>query len=189
MPANVKVLEKLDDQAIRFIADGGCVVLTDNYPAVANMENFRTHTSGRSIGHSGALMNPHPIWDKFPHAGHLDWQFYPMMFESHSMTYSKDMPEFAPIFRLIPSFKMVKHKSMLSEFAVGKGRLIISGFRFDADDPAAKYMFRLICEYLGSGDFASAPVWEPEALTKANASAGIIGRCGKKVDAGGRPFT
>ena len=109
-----------------------------------------------------------------------------MMRGSNSLMYDKDMPEFAPVFELIPSFKMVKHKSMLSEFVVGKGRLMISGLRFDADDPGAKYMRRVIVEYLASGKFAPAPVWDAEKLAAAGSS-GAIGESGKKIDAGGRP--
>ena len=68
------------------------------------------------------------------------------------------------------------------------GRLIISGFRFDADDPGAKYMLRAIVEYLASGKFAPAPAWEVEKLAAAAKSAGSTGACGKKIDAGGRPI-
>ncbi len=188
LPANVQVVEKLDDRVLKFIEEGGAAVLTDNFPGSANKENFRSHTSGRSLGHAGALLNDHPIWGKFPHAGFLDWQFFPMMRRSNSLIYDQSMPEFAPVFELIPSFKMVKHKSMLSEFAVGKGRLIVSGFRFDADDPGAKYMLRAIVEYLASGKFAPAPAWEVEKLAAAAKSAGSTGACGKKIDAGGRPI-
>ncbi len=184
---SVKIVNKLDENLIRFIADGGKVLLTDNFPALACNENFRSFTSGRSTGHGGALLNDHPVWEKFPHAGFMDWQFFPMMTQSKSLLYSKDMPEFAPVFELIPSFKMVKHKSMLSEFAVGKGRLMISGWRFDADDPGAKYMLRVLTEYLAGGNYAPAPVWEVEKLTAGLALTGFMDKNGKKVDAGGRP--
>lgn len=185
---NVKVVNALDDEIVRFIADGGAVLLTDNFPGTANAENFRSHTSGRSLGHAGALFKDHPIWEKFPNAGFLDWQFFPMMRGSFSLMYDKSMPEFTPLIELIPSFKMVKHKSMLSEFVVGKGRLMISGLRFDAADPGAKYMLRAIVEYLNDGKFVSAPVWEIEKLAAAVKSAGATGKCGKKIDAGGRPI-
>ncbi|MBE6364587.1 MAG: hypothetical protein E7053_02400 [Lentisphaerae bacterium] len=183
----VKIVDKLDENLIRFISGGGRVLLTGNFPALASGERFRSFTSGRSLGHGGALLNAHPIWEKFPHNGFLDWQFFPMMTNSKSLIYSGDMPEFAPIFELIPSFKMVKHKSMLSEFTVGKGRLLVSGWRFDADDPGAKYMLRVLVEYLNGNDFAPAPEWPEDKLISGLAIAGIMDKNGKKVDAGGRP--
>ena len=72
------------------------------------------------------LVHTHPALKDFPHEGFGDWQFFPMMRRSNSLIYDQSMPEFAPVFELIPSFKMVKHKSMLSEFAVGKGKWIFS---------------------------------------------------------------
>lgn len=185
---HVKIVDKLDREIIAFIENGGAVLLTDNFPGTANAEEYRAHTSGRSYGHAGALFNAHPVWEKFPHDGYLDWQFYPMLSKSNSLVYDKKMPEFKPVFELIPSFKMVKHKSMLSEFAVGKGRLLISGLCFDADDPAAGYFRRVIVEYMNEGKFAPAPQWDVESLLECNASAGTIGKCAKKVDAGGRPI-
>lgn len=65
---------------------------------------------------------------------------------------------------------------------------MISGLRFDAADPGAKYMLRAIVEYLNDGKFVSAPVWEIEKLAAAVKSAGATGKCGKKIDAGGRPI-
>ncbi|MBR7120901.1 MAG: hypothetical protein IKC94_01510 [Lentisphaeria bacterium] len=183
----VKITDRLDEKLISFISGGGKVLLTDNFPALAAGEHFRSFTSGRSIGHGGALLNDHPIWEKFPHKGFMDWQFFPLMANSKSMIYSEKMPEFSPVFELIPSFKMVKHKSMLSEFSVGKGRLMISGWRFDADDPGAKYMLRLLVEYLKGSDFAPAPQWTEEKLISGLAIAGYMDKNGKKVDAGGRP--
>ena len=98
------------------------------------------------------------------------------------------MPEFLPVIELIPSFKMVKQKSMLSEFVVGKGRLMISGLNFDTPDPGAKYMLRAIVEYLEQGIYVSAPSWEPENLRLSAANTGRTGHSGQKIDAGGRPI-
>jgi hypothetical protein len=184
---SVKVVDKLDKDLIDFIYNGGKVLLLDNFPCIACEENFRSFTSGRSLGHGGAIINNHPIWEKFPHAGFLDWQFFPLMNKSKSIIYNEDMPEFTPIFELIPSFKMVRHKSMLSEFVVGKGRLMLSAWRFDVDDPGAKYMLKVLVEYLKGNNFADAPIWEKNSLTSGLALAGYMEKMGKKVDSGGRP--
>ena len=185
LPGNVTVTDHLTPELIQNITNGGAVLLTGNFPGNTTGENFRSHTSGRSLGHSGMLFNNHPIWEKFPQAGFLDWQFFPMMTGSSSLIYDKSMPEFAPIMELIPSFKLIKHKSMLSEFAVGKGRLMISGLRFDADDPGAEYMLQVITTYLAERNYAAAPEWDPEKLRLT--STGNRASSGQNMDAGGRP--
>ena len=185
---SVKIVDKLDKDLIEFIYNGGKVLLTDNFPCLACDENFRSFTSGRSLGHGGAIINEHPIWEKFPHATYMDWQFFPLMAKSKSIIYNQNMPEFAPIFELIPSFKMVRHKSMLSEFVVGKGRLMLSGWRFDANDPGAKYMLKILVEYLKGNNFVVAQSWDKDSLIDGLSIAGFMEKKGKKVDSGGRPI-
>ncbi|MBE6359533.1 MAG: hypothetical protein E7057_09860 [Lentisphaerae bacterium] len=186
--SNVKIVSSLSEDVLDFIAGGGRVLLTGNFPGTMNPESFRSQTSGRSLGHAGALINPHPLWEKFPHTGFLNWQFFKLMDGSKSLIYDRDMPEFKPVFELIPSFKMVKHKAMLAEFSVGEGRLMVCGFSLDNDDPAAEYMRQALIEYLSGELLAVAPVWEYDALQKRvreNISSFAVG--GKAVDAGGRP--
>lgn len=185
--AKVRTASKLTAELVEFMADGGSVLLTGNFPGEMMHELYRTCTSGRVMGHCGALMHPHPLWEKFPQNGYMNWQFLPLMRGSCSLVYDKDMPEFSPVFSLIPSFKMVKHKSMLSEFAVGSGRLMVCGFNLESDDPACAYMKRVIMEYLAGGEYAPAPEWSPEKL-RGRFDAARLGRSGKNMDEGGRPI-
>ena len=149
-------------------------------------ETFRPHTSGRSLGHSGAIPHEHPVWHEFPQDGFADWQFFPMMTGSVSLIRDEDMPEFAPILELIPSFKLIKRKSLLSEYRVGQGRLMICGFHLREDDPASVWMRHILLEYLGRRDFADAPEWQTDKLLS-RLNAGVQADTGKKIDAGGRP--
>lgn len=184
---NIRILGELSCDDVKFMANGGCVLLTGNFPAKSMPERFAPHTSGRSIGHSGVLINPHPVTDGFPHSGFADWQFYPLMTNSLSLISDETTPEYAPVVELIPSFKLIKHKSFLSEFRVGSGRLIICGLRLDIDDPAAKWLRFLIVRYLGSGTFVPAPEWECDALTASLSQQQKTVLTGKKIDEGGRP--
>jgi hypothetical protein len=104
-----------------------------------------------------------------------------------SLISDETTPEYAPVVELIPSFKLIKHKSFLSEFRVGSGRLIICGLRLDIDDPAAKWLRFLIVRYLGSGTFVPAPEWECDALTASLSQQQKTVLTGKKIDEGGRP--
>ena len=110
------------------------------------------------------------------------------MTNSVSFISDETTPEYAPIVELIPSFKLIKHKSFLSEFCVGRGRLIICGLRLDIDDPAAKWLRSRIISYLESGNYVSAPEWKPEALLASLAQQQKTVSTGKKIDEGGRPL-
>ena len=118
----------------------------------------------------------------------MDWQFFPMMTGSRSLLYDDAMPEFRPLMELIPSFKLVKHKSMLSEFQVGAGRIMMCGLRLDRNDPAGAFLEGEIISYLEKGDFVPAPSWSPDDLGKRLASGPVSSRRPVAVDAGGRPL-
>ena len=133
------------------------------------------------------LINPHPVTDKIPHEGFADWQFYPVMTGAKSLISDSSTPEYAPVIELIPSFKLIKHKSFLSEFAVGRGRLMICGLRLDIDDPAARWLRSVILQYLAEGSFVSAPVWEADKLLNSISGEKETVSVGKKIDEGGRP--
>ncbi|MBQ7395421.1 MAG: hypothetical protein IJW08_02665 [Lentisphaeria bacterium] len=184
----VRCVEKLDWEDIAFMEQGGRVLLTSNFPCETMPERFAPHTSGRSIGHSGVLIKEqHPVWQRFPHEGFADWQFYPMMSNSTSLVSVDDTPKYAPLMELIPSFKLIKRKSFLSEYRVGKGVLMLCGLRLDADDPGAEYLKHILLGYLAEADSTSAPEWEPKALTEALSKHYGNISTGKKIDAGGRP--
>ena len=59
---------------------------------------------------------------------------------------------------------------------------------FDISDPGARYMLRVVVEYLEKGNYVSAPCWDPENLMLCAANSGKTGNCGQKIDAGGRPI-
>ena len=186
---HAKVVDKLTIEDIEFMKNGGGVMLCNNFPGETLAETFRPHTSGRCLGHSGAFVNSHPIWEKFPHDNFADWQFYELMTNSKSLVSDSDMPDFKPLFELIPSFKLIKHKSLLSEYQIGNGRLIIAGFNFDTNNPASNYLKGLILQYLNSQNYVEAPEWDLDKLLsrirQADGKAKILG---KKIDAGGRPI-
>jgi len=188
-PVRCRITDHLDCGTIDFLAAGGKVLLTGGFPCITFPERFGAHSSGRVLGHSGAIPHKHPAWEKFVHDGFADWQFFPLMTRnSISLVQDGEMPEFTPILELIPSFKMVYRKSLLSEYEVGAGRLMCCGLHLDADDPAAAYLKRVLVSYLDGEDQVSAPRWNPDALKARCGKTFPQFRMGSKVDAGGRPI-
>ena len=180
--------KQMTGELIDFASGGGGVLLTGGFPCETRTEAFRPYTSGRSLGHGGVLINEHPVWKDFPHEEFMDWQFYPAMNESTSLVYDPEMPEFRPLMELIPSFKLIRFKSVLSEFAVGRGRIIMCGLKLTADDPAAQFLKAQLLAYLDAGDFTDAPVWQADDLKKRLSEPPRTGRREIAIDAGGRPL-
>jgi len=182
-----RLVDRLTDDDITFMEQGGAVLLTDNFPSAVENEMFRTHTSGRSLLHAGAILRKHPIWQKFPAEGFADWQFFRMMDCSCSMIHDRDMPEFQPLLELIPSFKRIRHKSMLSEYKVGKGRLICCSLHLQDNDPAGCWLKKLLLDYLAAKDWAAAPEWQVGYLRSRMHNPVQYSCQYRKIDAGGRP--
>ncbi len=189
IPENVHCVDALTEEQITYMEQGGSVLLTGNFPGTTMLENFRPHTSGRSLGHSGTILHPHPVWERFPQEGFGDWQFYHLMKESTSLIRDPEMPEYTPIIELIPSFKLIKRKSLLMEYQVGKGRLLVCGFRLDKTfDPACCWMKRILLDYLADPvNYAAAPEWSGDSLRNRLGFAKKAA-AGKKIDDGGRPI-
>ncbi|MBQ9788130.1 MAG: hypothetical protein IJW31_00825 [Lentisphaeria bacterium] len=186
---SAKMVDRLSADELAFMEQGGGVLLLNNFPGETLAETFRPHTSGRSLGHSGGFVNQHPVWEKFPHENFADWQFYELMTNSKSLVTDENMPEFKPLFELIPSFKMIRHKSLLAEYKVGKGRLIICGFNLNKNNAASEYLLYSILQYLDSGSYADAPEWDRiDLLQRVAVADGTAKKLGKKIDAGGRPI-
>ena len=180
--ADFRILDKMTDADVEYLENGGRILLTGNFPGTTQPEHFRTHCSGRSNGHSGAIVHPHKLWEQFPHEGFTDWQFYPLMDNSTSF----EVTPFHPLLELIPSYKLIRKKSLLSEYQVGKGRLLMCGFDLKKADPACLWMCRILTDYLNNTTDA-APQWDPASLREQLRHA-QTGNSGKKLDAGGRPI-
>ena len=110
------------------------------------------------------------------------------MTKAQSLIYDKSMPEFLPAMELIPSFKLVRRKSMLSEFKVGSGRIIMTGLVLNDDEPAGRFLKKELTRYLAGNKFVPAPEWSAEELkNRLNISFGKKRRV-VAIDAGGRPI-
>lgn len=186
--SSCRTSEKLTEELVDFVRAGGNLLLTGSFPCETRQETFRPHTSGRSLGHAGVLINEHPVWKKFPHESFADWQFYPAMTNCVSLIYDEQMPEYKPVLEMIPSFKLIRFKSLLSEFSVGRGRIMMCGLNLNNSDPAAFFLKNALLSYLNSSGKIPAPVWNPEDLKKRLAAPPRTGKKEIAIDSGGRPL-
>ena len=111
------------------------------------------------------------------------------MRESTSLIRDDGMPEYQPVIELIPSFKLIKRKSPLTEYQVGQGRLMICGLRLDqTGDPACVWMQKILMDYLADpAQYANAPAWCANDLRK-RLGVTVNANTGKRIDEGGRPI-
>ena len=159
--------DHLDEALLEYLESGGRVLLTGGFPLPGTETKFRMQTAGRSEGHCGIIVHDHPLWRNFPHEGFGDWQFFPLVHNAPSLDYpAQDEPEFVPLVELIPCYKLIVRRSMLSEFKVGAGRLMICTLNIGTEDPAAKFLHGELLAYLGGELSPDAPDWSPEDLRR-----------------------
>lgn len=166
---NVAVSGTFGEKELDFVANGGRMLLLDDFPCDVSEEFYRPCSTGRSNGHYGPFVAAsHPVMDEFPHENFLEFQVYNMIQPGRALLFkSGSLLPYAPVVGLIPPYKRHQDKSLVSEFAVGNGRLILCSLNLDINDPAAKFLKAKLLNYLASGNFAAAPEVSPETLAEA----------------------
>lgn len=158
------ITTSLDSAAIDFLAAGGDILLLGNGPFPAQEINFQGATTGRPTGHRGLLVNDHPALAGFPHDGGMDWQFFSMIEQAQSVLFEDGQLPFDPIVEVIPCYKNIKRQSVLFEFRVGKGRLLVCSLRLDRQDPACAWLLDSLRRYMTGSRFAPLRQVEPGVL-------------------------
>lgn len=151
--AGLKVISNIDDDSIKFLNDGGSVVLLGSNPFPSLETTFRLMSAGRSEGYYATIVAVHPITNSFPHDGFFDWQFYSMMELGSAVTFNNPDIPFDPIVEAVGSYKTIIKQSSLFEFNVGKGKLLVCSLNLNTTDTAAMYMLNNILNYANGNEF------------------------------------
>ena len=142
-----EILEKLDNGA-------DVLMLGTNGLYHQEME-FRIAYPGRIAGNLATVIENHPLTNTFDHDGYCSWQFYDLMEGGSTLYYPPETTvPFEPVVDVASSYKWVRRGSALSEFKVGKGRLLISTFNSDGDSISAKWWRYNLTKYITSPYFA-----------------------------------
>jgi hypothetical protein len=150
---NVLVTSKLDDKALRRLAQGGRVVLLGCRPLPAAKMSFENAVAGRPDGNLATLIERHPLTDQFPHDGYCDWQFAAMLHKAVNVQFNGLGVPFDPIIEVASSYKRIRKQALLFEWRVGRGRLLVCGFSLSDSDPAGAYFRQLLLKYASSEAF------------------------------------
>ena len=134
--------------------EAGKDVLVCNAELFSNLStSFQISLAGRTTGNLATVIYDHPVMAGFPHQGFCGWQFRRLLEGGHAVTFADGVP-FEPIIEVASTAKNPIRQAILFEYRVGNGRLLVSGFHLDKDDPAAWWLKARLIAYAQSKQFA-----------------------------------
>lgn len=161
------VLENADSetllQALRSEKD---VLLLGKLPFVTLPTSFQISLAGRTNGNLATVITDHPALSGVPHEGFCGWQFRHLL-EGGSAVCFEDMSiPYDPIIEVASSHKYAIRQSILFEFNVMGRRLLVCGFSFKENDPAAQWLKAQLIRYAQTDSFAPVHTLDEAQLLK-----------------------
>ena len=156
-PRNLRIADDISrDDLLAAMERGERVLLLGKGPFKALSTSFRIGLAGRPSGNYATVVKSgHPALAGFPHEGFCGWQFRRLMEDAAAVQLEAGVP-FDPIVEVASSDKFLIRQSMMFEYKVGEGRLLVCSFNFGDRDPAAAWLKARLEEYAGSDAFESA---------------------------------
>ncbi|MBQ2628118.1 MAG: hypothetical protein IJG13_00425 [Kiritimatiellae bacterium] len=155
-PPGVRVMaDATEDELVRAMEAGDRVLLLGAGPFNSLPTTYRIGMAGRTSGNYATVVKDHPALRNFPHDGFCGWQFRRLFEDGRAVQLEAGVP-FDPIIDVASSVKCVIRQSVLFEYRVGKGRLLVCSLNFGGDDPAAAWLKKCLVEYASSDEFKPA---------------------------------
>ena len=109
-----------------------------------------------SPGTLGILTNPeHPIFKGFPTEMHTNWQWFPVIKESHPLVLDNFAKDYRPVVQVIDNIERNHKLGLVMEWKVGAGKLLVcmSDLEKAAQYPEGKAFYQSVIDYMRSADF------------------------------------
>ena len=109
-----------------------------------------------SPGTLGILTNPnHPIFKGFPTEMHTNWQWFPVIKESHPLVLDNFAKDYRPIVQVIDNIERNHKLGLVMEWKVGAGKLLVcmSDLEKAAKYPEGKAFYQSVIDYMRSASF------------------------------------
>ena len=167
--SDIKVVQKLDQETINFLTNGGKVLLT---PVKGNIKLDKggdvavgfssifwntAWTSGQPPTTLGILCNPRdPMLKNFPTQYYSNYEWWDAMSHSNAILLAALGKNIKPVVRIIDDWFTAKPLGLIIEAKVGKGKLVLTGIDLltDAEKrPAARQLMYSILTYMRSDKF------------------------------------
>ncbi len=122
-----------------------------------------------SPGTLGILTTPeHPLFRGFPTEMHTNWQWFPVIKESHPLVLDNFAKDYKPIVQVIDNIERNHKLGLVMEWKVGKGKLLVcmSDLEKASQYPEGRAFYESVLDYMRSTDFAPSMEISAEALQK-----------------------
>ena len=168
----VIIAKNLNQEVVKALEKGGKVLWmpTDNATPYTvgglfqtdywNYRMFKTICENNkkkvSPGTLGILTNPeHPIFKGFPTEMHTNWQWFPVVKESHPLVLDNFAKDYRPIVQVIDNIERNHKLGLVMEWKVGAGKLLVcmSDLEKAAQYPEGKAFYQSVIDYMRSADF------------------------------------
>ena len=109
-----------------------------------------------SPGTLGILTNPeHPIFKGFPTEMHTNWQWFPVIKESHPLVLDNFAKDYRPIVQVIDNIERNHKLGLVMEWKVGAGKLLVcmSDLEKAAKYPEGRAFYESVLGYMQSDEF------------------------------------
>ena len=167
----VTITNELDERAIAQLEKGKSVLLMPEASELTvgglfqtdywNYRMFKTISENNkksvSPGTLGILCNPeHPIFRDFPTQMHTNWQWFPVIKESHPMMLDNTGKDYRPIVQVIDNIERNHKLGLIFEFQVGNGKLLVcmADLEKALSYPEGRAFYHSVLTYMTSADFA-----------------------------------
>lgn len=122
-----------------------------------------------SPGTLGILTNPeHPIFKGFPTEMHTNWQWFPIIKESHPLVLDNFAKDYRPIVQVIDNIERNHKLGLVMEWKVGAGKLLVcmSDLEKAAKYPEGRAFYESVLGYMQSDEFNPAAEITMDELKK-----------------------
>ena len=164
------IARDLNQEVVKVLEKGGKVLwMPDSLPYTVgglfqtdywNYRMFKTICENNkkkvSPGTLGILTNPeHPIFKGFPTEMHTNWQWFPVIKESHPLVLDNFSKDYRPIVQVIDNIERNHKLGLVMEWKVGAGKLLVcmSDLEKAAKYPEGKAFYQSVIDYMRSADF------------------------------------
>lgn len=164
------IARDLNQEVVKVLEKGGKVLwMPDSLPYTVgglfqtdywNYRMFKTICENNkkkvSPGTLGILTNPeHPIFKEFPTEMHTNWQWFPVIKESHPLLLDNFAKDYRPIVQVIDNIERNHKLGLVMEWKVGAGKLLVcmSDLEKASKYPEGKAFYQSVIDYMRSADF------------------------------------
>ena len=141
------------DALIEALTQGKTVLLLGTEPFDSVSTTFQIALAGRTEGNLATVIEEHPLMADLPHDGFCGWQFRHLLEGGRAVRFESDEVPFKPIVEAVSSHKFVIRQGVIFEYQAINGKLLVCGFHFAQDDPAANWLKARLLSYAESKEF------------------------------------